>query len=104
MSGLQADKPENALLQAVLARGDRRLAAPIMAMASGRSLRQAMERSGLEAGWYAERERPADERFPWEIIDHGIKRQYLYGEYRRALAAERTVACQPEKCHRCGVC
>ncbi|MEJ2689768.1 MAG: radical SAM protein [Deltaproteobacteria bacterium] len=99
-----ADKPENSLIQAVLARGDRRLAAPIMAMASGGSLRQAMERSGLEAGWYAMRQRPVNEQFPWEIIDHGINRQYLYREYRRALAAERTAVCQPEKCHRCGVC
>jgi len=88
----------------VLARGDRRLATPLMAMASGRSLRQAMAASGLEAGWYAMRQRPATEHFPWEIIDHGIKRQYLYNEYRRALAAERTAVCRPEKCHRCGVC
>ena len=99
-----ADKPENALLQAVLARGDRRLAAPIMAMATGMGLRQAMAKSGLDVGWYAMRERAAEERFAWEIIDHGINRQYLFSEYRRALAAERTVACQPEKCHRCGVC
>jgi len=101
---LLSDKPENALYQAVLARGDRRLAIPILAMAQGASPKQAMGGSCPDFRWYAMRERQASEVLPWEVIDHGISREYLYNEYRRALTAKRTEACRPERCRRCGVC
>jgi radical SAM superfamily enzyme YgiQ (UPF0313 family) len=99
-----ADKPENAFSQAVLARGDRRLSAVLLLMAKGLGQRQAMKKTGLDGKWYAMRERPADEIFPWDIIDHGIKKQYLYEEYRRGLAARTTRCCLTGDCHRCGVC
>jgi hypothetical protein len=48
--------------------------------------------------------RGQDELFPWEIIDHGISRGYLWEEYQRALEAHRSPRCQPDSCRRCGVC
>ena len=50
------------------------------------------------------RERRADELFPWDFIDHGLKKDYLWEEYQRALAGKETPPCRPEVCSRCGVC
>jgi hypothetical protein len=50
------------------------------------------------------RERRADELFPWDFIDHGISKAYLWEEYHRALEGKETPPCQPEVCSKCGVC
>jgi len=99
-----ADKPEKAFSQAVLARGDRRLSEVLLLMAKGLGQLQAMKKEGLDGKWYAMRERSADEIFPWDIIDHGIKKRYLHEEYRRGLSARTTRCCLADDCHRCGVC
>ena len=102
---IQADPPESAYFQAVLARGDRRVAAALLAMAAtGRNWRQVFRDLDLDPAWYALRERGEAEIFPWEIIDLGIRREYLWSEYRKALAERVTEACDTAKCRRCGVC
>ncbi len=102
---LAADPPASALLQAVLARGDRRLGLAFGdALVSGRSWQQALAARGLTPEFYASRQRPRDELFPWETIDHGIRRDYLWAEYQRALAAKATPRCEVTRCRRCGVC
>ncbi|MDA8165859.1 MAG: radical SAM protein [Desulfobacteraceae bacterium] len=102
---IQAEPPEKALLQAVLARGDRRLGAALPAVVrSEKNWRQAMKDEGLDPGFYANRGRGEQERFPWEIVDHGLDRGYLWREYQRALAARATPPCEIERCRRCGVC
>lgn len=51
------------------------------------------------------RERDREEKFPWEVIDHGIERQFLWEEYQRALQEKSSPECRPEQnCRRCGVC
>jgi hypothetical protein len=102
---LNVDTPANAFFQAVLARGDRRLA-PVLAdiARTGKNWRQLMRLEGLEPEFYAMRERGRNEVFPWEIIDHGINKEYLWQEYQRALAGKSTPPCDVERCRRCGVC
>ncbi|MEW6427085.1 MAG: radical SAM protein [Thermodesulfobacteriota bacterium] len=101
---LLAEKPEHAYLQAVLARGDRRLGLVLPAVAAGGNWRQAMKRAGIDPAWYACRQRRRDEIFPWEIIDHGMAKDYLWQEYGRAIAEKPTPRCRPQSCRRCGVC
>lgn len=102
---IMGEKPDNAFMQAVLARGDRRLAPAIVEYAkSGGNWPQILRKSGLSAEHYVARSRGRDELFPWEVIDHGIKRDYLWAEYRRALAGRATGPCETLKCRRCGVC
>ena len=48
--------------------------------------------------------RPQNELFPWDFIDHGVDKAYLWEEYQNALAARETSPCQPDVCTRCGVC
>ena len=83
-----------AVVEATLARGDRKLSRYLM---EGRLPRQIRER-------YAERERNRDEIFPWEHIGVGVNREYLLGEYDKFLRGELSPACQTDRCRACGVC
>jgi hypothetical protein len=44
------------------------------------------------------------EVLPWDFIDQGFTKEYLYSEYQKALKEEPTSPCEPERCDRCGVC
>lgn len=101
---LNADKPDNAFFQAVLARGDRRVGELLLPLAgAGRNWRQLFREHGVEPEDYT-RAREFGELFPWEVVDHGIKKTYLWAEYQRALAGKVTSACETAICKRCGVC
>lgn len=93
----------SAELQAFLARGDRRTGRILPALAAGDNLRKACKQVGLDAAFYVTRERGADELFPWEVIDSGVDRDYLWQEYQRAAEGQLTSPCAPG-CQRCGVC
>jgi radical SAM superfamily enzyme YgiQ (UPF0313 family) len=102
---IMGEKPENAFLQATLARGDRRLAPAIVDFARrGGNWQQVFRGQGLDPREYALRLRGQDELLPWEIIDQGLKRDYLWHEYQKGLAARVTPACDVTNCRRCGVC
>lgn len=81
---LQVENLREAFLQAVLSRGDRRLAPLMAAMAEGKSLKAATRELGIDAVWYACRQIPLDEPLPWEIIE-AADRERLEAEYRRAF-------------------
>ncbi|MDH3360421.1 MAG: radical SAM protein, partial [Desulfobulbaceae bacterium] len=100
-----ADHPDRAFFQASLSKGDRRLGQALLVYATeGGNWRQIMKRHGLRGEDYVLREREKDEPFPWEIVDHGIERGYLWREYQKALESELTSPCDTRKCKRCGVC
>lgn len=98
------DVPKHAQVQAALARGDRRLGPLIAGLAHGLDPRRAFAQAGLEPDFYAARRREHSELLPWDFIDHGISRDYLWQEARRALAGQQSPACAPATCRRCGVC
>ena len=99
------DNPDHVLFQAVLARGDRRLAAVLLNMAgSGISWKQAMKEQDLSEAWYATRLYSAASALPWTIVDHSIKQSYLWKEYCKSFAARITIPCDTVLCRRCGVC
>ena len=78
--------------QALLSLGDRRVARAIeLAERNGGAWRQAVAEAGLDADAYLFRERGADERLPWDIIDGGMKASFLRTEYEKALRAEWTM-------------
>ncbi len=65
---------------------------------------QAFADTGFSIDFYAHRERTFKERLPWEVVDAGVTRQYLWRERTRALAGERTADCRFGPCPGCGVC
>ena len=62
--------------------------------------------AAINADFYVQRERDRKERLPWDFIDHGIDKTYLWNEYRRAREARTSKPCpmDPDKCRVCGVC
>ncbi len=92
-----------AVLQAFLTRGDRRIAPLLSELAGGGNLKQLAKKQGIDVDFYVTRERGKEELFPWEIIDQGIPRAYLWQEYQRAVAGQLTPPCRPG-CKRCGLC
>ncbi len=93
----------SAQLQALLSRGDRRLGRLLPDLAAGKSLKNVCRSQGLDPDFYLTRKRGPEEIFPWEVLDSGVERDYLWREYRRGLAGQPTLPCQPG-CRRCGVC
>lgn len=101
---LMTDQPDKVLAQAILSRGDRRVGEALYTMATEKSWLHNFKQAGIDPEFYAYRQRGADEFFPWEIIDHGINKQYLWLEYQRALNEKFTPPCDTGTCKRCGVC
>ena len=102
-------------IEAVFARGDRRLADVLeRAWRLGCRFdgwsdqfrydlwRQAFADCGVEPDFYACRERPEDEIFPWEHLDAGVSKEFLLREWKKALHAERTQDCR-KGCVGCGM-
>lgn len=105
---LHFDQPDNAYFQAMLARGDRRVGELLLTLqAHGKNWRQVYKQAGIDPDQYAVRHRGENELFPWEIVDHGIDRSYLWHEYQLALRGQTSRPCEIGeniKCRRCGVC
>jgi radical SAM superfamily enzyme YgiQ (UPF0313 family) len=100
------DLPKWAYVQALLSRGDRRIADLLETVSLDRlSWAQAMKHQPLNPDFWVMREREKDEVFPWEVVNMGLKRSYLRHEYERALQEKETPACPVDgECTRCGVC
>jgi radical SAM family uncharacterized protein/radical SAM-linked protein len=102
-------------LEAIFARGDEKLSPLIeKAWESGCRLDgwsemfdfnkwlDAMDKTGVDGSFYAQRSFGKDESLPWDNIDTGIKKSFLYKEYERALTEERTQDCR-RVCTACGL-
>lgn len=98
------DQPKWAHAEGLIARGDRRVGrVMIQAADDGSKWAKAQREANLNPEFYTLRERDKDELFPWDIIDTGLDRDYLWAEYQRGLAAKPSPGCF-EGCERCGVC
>ena len=105
---------ETSVIEAVLSRGDRRVADAIeYVWQHGGRLEawsdffsyqrwlDAFQACGLNAGFYANRERRSDELLPWDVIDVGVKKAHLIRERERAYKAELSPDCR-NMCSACG--
>ncbi|MBR6257416.1 MAG: TIGR03960 family B12-binding radical SAM protein [Lachnospiraceae bacterium] len=102
------------IIEGVLARGDRRLAPVIEEVYRNGGIfdawtetfsyqrwMDAFESCGVDYGFYIYRERPEDEVFPWDVIDSGVTKKYLYREWMNSKAGTVTLNCR-DKCVGCG--
>jgi radical SAM superfamily enzyme YgiQ (UPF0313 family) len=102
---IKTESPEKALFQAVLSRGDRMVGKALLTMVlNDCTWKQALKMENISPDNYTLRQRGETELFPWEIIDHGIERKYLWTEYKKALEGKTTLSCDTSRCKRCGVC
>jgi radical SAM superfamily enzyme YgiQ (UPF0313 family) len=100
---VHTDLPKWAYVQALLARGDQRVGDLLLA-AHRHGWSRAFRESPINPDFFTRRERRPDELFPWDFIDHGLKKEYLWEEYQRALEGQETPPCRPRVCKRCGIC
>ena len=101
-------------VEAILARGDRRLAPAVEAVwrAGGNlegwdqhfSLERwdtALREAGLDGDFYACRRRPYDEVLPWDHLDYGVSKDFLIREDGKARESAVTENCRA-RCSGCG--
>ncbi len=103
---VNVESPKEAYVQGVLARGGRPVGEVLLkACAAGgsKAFKKALKESGLRAEDELYRQRGEDECFPWDRLDMGFTRNYLYQELKRAEELKPTLPCF-DNCHRCGVC
>jgi radical SAM superfamily enzyme YgiQ (UPF0313 family) len=95
---VDADPPGWAEVQAVLARGDRRLAPVLLEVdpLSPRSFREALARRGLAMEEMLSERDPAA-FMPWEIVDTGLRPNFLRRENRLALEESTGHRCPPDR-------
>ncbi len=102
---INTDMPRRAYVQALLSRGDRKVA-QILLTAHGYhgNWPQTLKASPLDADFYVRRQRAEDEVFPWDFIDSGVKKSFLRKEYDRALQEASSLPCPMRSCVACGAC
>ncbi len=107
--------PSTSILEAVLARGDRRLGQVIYkAWKNGSKFdswgeffcfenwSKSFDECGLNMEFYASRKREYDEIMPWDHLDYYISKEFLIRENKKAKNAETTPHCR-QNCAACGV-
>ncbi|HBZ63584.1 MAG TPA: TIGR03960 family B12-binding radical SAM protein [Lachnospiraceae bacterium] len=62
---------------------------------------QVMDENGVSRYFYNYRERDKDEIFPWDFIDIGVSKNFLYREYENSIQEKVTPNCRA-KCSGCG--
>lgn len=105
---------ETTMIEGVLARGDRRLCQVIYDVYRKGCIydawseyfkydvwMQVFEEDGVDPDFYTVREREKDEILPWDFIDIGVTKNFLWREYMRAQNEEVTPNCRA-KCAGCG--
>ncbi|MGH3445415.1 MAG: TIGR03960 family B12-binding radical SAM protein, partial [Nocardioidaceae bacterium] len=65
----------------------------------------------VDVSWYTTRERDGDEVLPWDHLDSGLDKDWLWGDWQDALlagsdpdAAPEVEDCRWTSCYDCGVC
>jgi hypothetical protein len=102
---VHSDLPRWAYVQALLARGDRRMADILSRVHTGAgNWVHALKSIPINPDFYVLREREADEVLPWDFIDHRIAKAFLRRDYEQALKGLPGTVCRAECCNRCGVC
>jgi len=107
------------VVEGLLSRGDRRLGPVIEAayrsgcVFDGWSEHFSHERwmdaaasalEGVDLAWYTTRPREEDEVLPWDHLDLGLDRDWLWSDWRTALGEDLLPDCRWSGCYDCGVC
>lgn len=106
---------EDTLLEAWLSRGDRRLSEVIYtAWKNGAKFdawqdqhrysiwQDAFNQLEINQDFYTHRQRRVDEVFPWDHISPGVRKNFLFQDFRKSLEGEIHVDCR-EQCFACGI-
>lgn len=91
------DSVRGSQVQGVLSMADRRVAAALLeAHRNGGNWKAAFRDAGIDPEWYVCRPRGFDEVLPWEHITLGVKKEYLWREWQRALQMDEETRENPD--------
>lgn len=113
---LKWQDPHLSYIEGIFSKGDRRLS-KVLIEAQRRGCRfdgwseqfkfqiwrEAFEKEGIDISSYKKRKR-FEEELPWDFIDTGIKKEFLWNEYENGLVGKVSPSCICKDCFRCGLC
>jgi radical SAM family uncharacterized protein len=122
--GFRYHDGEPSLIEGLLSRGDRRVGAVILAAwREGarfdgwteyfsferwvRSAESALTGKSVDLAWYTTRERDYSEVLPWDHLDAGLDRDWLWQDWQDSITPEGAAEvedCRWTPCYECGVC
>jgi hypothetical protein len=119
--GLRYHDGKPGIVEGLLSRGDRRVGAVIRAVweDGGRfdgwsehfsferwagACERAFAGTPLSLEWYTTRERGQAEVLPWDHLDAGLDREWLWQDWQDALGEHEVQDCRWSPCYDCGVC
>ncbi len=109
------------IVEGLLSRGDRRIGAVIEQVwrSGGRfdgwnehfsydrwmaACADVLPAYGLDVDWYTTRERTEHEVLPWDHLDSGLDKEWLWADWQDALSEQEQDDCRWTPCFDCGVC
>jgi radical SAM family uncharacterized protein len=122
--GLRYHDGQPALIEGLLSRGDRRVGGVILAAWRDgarfdgwsehfsfdrwrHSAESALATEPVDLAWYTTRERDYSEVLPWDHLDAGLDRDWLWQDWQDSIAPEGAAEvedCRWTPCYECGVC
>ncbi len=112
---ISTHEPYLSALEAVFALGDRRLGRVLEETVKNGCIFDgwdevfdyekwvdAFEKAGIDAAFYANRQKTYEEILPWDFIDTGVDKDFLIQENEKAKEAEATPNCR-RQCSGCGI-
>ncbi len=119
--GMRYHDGKPSLIEGLLARGDRRVGGVIERVwrAGGRfdgwsehfdydrwtaAAAAELEPLGVSLAWFTTRDRERDEVLPWDHLDSGLERDWLWDDWQDALDGREQDDCRWTPCFDCGVC
>ena len=95
--------PTVAYTQAYLSLGDRRVG-KIIEESYEKGIRRAIKDNKETVDEVVYSRRVPDDVLPWDVIEHGLSRDYMWFDYNRSFESKVTPSCDVGSCFKCGVC
>ncbi|MBC9956854.1 TIGR03960 family B12-binding radical SAM protein [Yimella sp. cx-51] len=119
--GMRYHDGQPGIVEGLLSRGDRRVGRIIEAVWRDggrfdgwsehfsyerwmRCAEQALEAYPVDVAWYTTRERGETEVLPWDHLDSGLDKEWLWDDWQDALDETEVDDCRWTPCFDCGVC
>ena len=109
------------IIEGLLSRGDRRVGAVIEQVwrqgarfdgwsehfsyqAWADAAHEALSDVPVDLNWYTIRERGEDEVLPWDHLDSGLDKEWLWQDWQESISGAEVEDCRWTPCYDCGVC
>jgi radical SAM superfamily enzyme YgiQ (UPF0313 family) len=119
--GLRYHDGRPSIIEGMLSRGDRRVAGVIRRVWEGgarfdgwseyfsydawvAAANEVFADSPVSLDWYTTRERDLTEVLPWDHLDSGLDKEWLWQDWQDAISETEVEDCRWSPCYDCGVC